>query len=89
MNWDIDREMESLEAVFVEKGRAPGTNLMRIHVDIPTLEAEGWGPTLEEREKGSALLWVLGVGASQKQRIFFRGRTIAEAVRKAKEGAAR
>lgn len=72
MKWDIDRALEALE----DSGIA-GTTFTRVMVETEALIQEKLGHiTDEERAKGYAKVWCLGLGKMNERKLFIYGRTI-------------
>jgi len=86
MLWDIDAEIEKIEAKL--KTSVPGTALTRCCMDVNLMKKEGLRPTADYMERGHGMVWSLAVGVMSLPKRFFYGHTIREVVRQARKAGA-
>jgi len=79
--WDIDEELETIEAKF----GVPGTIIQRVLVDPNFMKAYGLTPTPEQLKRFSGVVWCIGIGQMQAPKKFYYGHTLREAVTNAAE----
>lgn len=82
MRWNIDKELAQFEPET-----AAGTSITRIIMDLTMMKREGITPTAAQIERGTGVIWCLGIGYCYSPKAFFYAQTIRSAFLKARRAA--
>lgn len=82
MRWDVDKALRALEDSII-----PGTGFQRVTMSGLEMLEEHLGKELrdEDRKRGYAHLWCLGLGCQTQRKLFVYGYTVRTAYLRARK----